>query len=268
MFIRMMFTIRASLTPFMDMTSLDALSPTCRYRNGSYKLIMPGGINPSADGWSAQYPGTSPVVKPNEVPNAAQCKPGPCLFDLATDPNEHVNLAPSHPALLSSMHARYMALATRAAALGDGTLHAWSNGERQGLRHHGDPNGSNCTLNGTWVIGTNGGTVTFVLGPDQRTVSMRVDTCPKCAFTHGVGTQDPATRTVTLVASGKGIWIQEHGDVSVDGCTITWVSHNTTGVGTWPPFTQQGHAPAPPPPGPSTAQCDKMRETGHYAPWM
>lgn len=30
---------------------------TGAYRNGSYKLIMPGGNAEAADGWSAQYPG-------------------------------------------------------------------------------------------------------------------------------------------------------------------------------------------------------------------
>ena len=57
-----------------------------------------------------RYPGTSPVVKPSDVPAAARRGVGtsdpPCLFDLDADPNEHVNLALTEPLLLARMQAR------------------------------------------------------------------------------------------------------------------------------------------------------------------
>jgi hypothetical protein len=81
------------------------------YRNGSLKLIMPGGNDASADGWSAQYPGSSPVVKASDVPAAARCGIGasepPCMFDVETDPQERNNLAVTEPLLLARMQARY-----------------------------------------------------------------------------------------------------------------------------------------------------------------
>lgn len=94
---------------------------------------------------------------------------------------------------------------------------------------------------------------------------MTVLYCGNCMFTKGEG--NATATTITLVASGKGVWIRESGDISPDGCTITWVGHNTSHIGSWPAFTKQGHSPAPPPP-PSGGICAKMLETGHYAPWV
>lgn len=56
--------------------------------NGSLKLIL--GAQPrQADGWSARYPGSTPVVP---APREPSCARAPCLFDLAADPRETTDL--------------------------------------------------------------------------------------------------------------------------------------------------------------------------------
>lgn len=184
------------------------------YRNGSIKLIMPNGNSEAADGWSAQYPGSSPVVPPNSVPPDVRCgtTTTPCLFDLARDPEERVNLATTEPALLASMKSRYLELAR--AASGGG--------------------GMNCTLPGEWKIGADGGG-TVVLSLLAENVSLTVDSCPNCRFTHAAG-QLGASGSLSLVAAGKGVWIREVGQFSAERCTIVWLSHNVTGFGAWPTF--------------------------------
>jgi hypothetical protein len=123
----------------------------------------------------------------------------------------------------------------------------------------------NCTLAGAWIIGDSGGDTVEITTGEGGVVNMTVLRCENCAFTEAHGSV--VMPTITLVASGKGVWILEKGTVSPDGCVITWVSHNTSHIGSWPPFTKQGHAPAPPPP-PNAGICAKMLETGHYGPWV
>lgn len=54
------------------------------YRNGSYKLIV-GGQESQADGWSAQYPGST-VRLP--APAHVACDAQPCLFNVEEDERE------------------------------------------------------------------------------------------------------------------------------------------------------------------------------------
>ena len=91
------------------------------YRNGSLKLIAPGGNAAGGEKgcWSAQYPGTTPIVAEGAVgaadgPCGTSAGSGPCLFDLANDPRETNNLALTQPALAAAMLARYRALASAA----------------------------------------------------------------------------------------------------------------------------------------------------------
>lgn len=54
------------------------------YRNGSYKLIV-GKQESQADGWSAQYPGSTPRLP---APSSEACGATPCLFDTDSDERE------------------------------------------------------------------------------------------------------------------------------------------------------------------------------------
>ena len=72
-------------------------------RSGVYKLIAPGR---QADGWSAQYPGTTAYTPPAAVPGAGSCTDRPCLFDLQADPQERKDLATSMPALAAKLFSR------------------------------------------------------------------------------------------------------------------------------------------------------------------
>ena len=54
-------------------------------RSGTYKLIAPGGNSRKADGYSAQYPGSTAHLA---APPDGSCAKAPCLFDLQADPRE------------------------------------------------------------------------------------------------------------------------------------------------------------------------------------
>ena len=111
-------------------------------RNGSYKLIAPGGNSKSADGWSAQYPGTTPMRHPTASEECGYGQSHVCLFDLDQDPLEEHNLATSEPDLAAALLARYQALAKAAyapngdeaetARSGQRTYEECSNGEAGG----------------------------------------------------------------------------------------------------------------------------------------
>lgn len=71
--------------------------------SSEYKLIDRGGNTPRADGWSAQYPGTTPALPP---PASGSCTERPCLFNIATDPRETTDLIDAEPALAARLTAR------------------------------------------------------------------------------------------------------------------------------------------------------------------
>mmetsp|Transcript_18595 Transcript_18595/g.28109 ORF Transcript_18595/g.28109 Transcript_18595/m.28109 type:complete len:151 (+) Transcript_18595:1-453(+) len=73
------------------------------------KLIV--GAQPlQADGWSAQYPGsTSTRPAPNVI---MSCKEMPCLFNVTGDPSEENDLANEMPDLASKLMDRYKELAS------------------------------------------------------------------------------------------------------------------------------------------------------------
>ena len=77
------------------------------YINGTYKWIAVGGNAAAADGYSAQYPGTTHAVP---APVSGSCSKKPCLFDLAKDPRETTDLIDVLPGVAAAMEARYAIL--------------------------------------------------------------------------------------------------------------------------------------------------------------
>ena len=64
-----------------------------------------------ADGWSAQYAGSTPYVR--SIAGAGTCTKKPCLFDLESDPRETKDLSEVQPAKTAELFARYKQLATQ-----------------------------------------------------------------------------------------------------------------------------------------------------------
>ena len=58
-----------------------------------------------ADGWSAQYPGSTAVMA--AMAGAGTCTKQPCLFDLEDDPRETNDLAAQNPQLTAKLFARH-----------------------------------------------------------------------------------------------------------------------------------------------------------------
>jgi leishmanolysin-like peptidase len=77
-------------------------------RVGDMKLIIG---NPGADGWSAQYPGTTPKRQPNPDSDAVCTSDFPCLFNITDDPTEEINLSKTMPLLTIQLMERYIELA-------------------------------------------------------------------------------------------------------------------------------------------------------------
>jgi hypothetical protein len=96
---------------------------------GDMKLIQgyPGWRNPSWDGWPTPpgfdgEDGTSDFNPDHFVPDAAAvllhaansnnngsfCDPIPCLFNIATDPTEHTDVAAANPQIVAKMQARLL----------------------------------------------------------------------------------------------------------------------------------------------------------------
>ena len=64
------------------------LGVTGALRNGTFKLIANGGNSKAADGWSAQYPGSSQYRAPTAAEECGYGGSTPvCLFDLAVRAN-------------------------------------------------------------------------------------------------------------------------------------------------------------------------------------
>ena len=76
-------------------------------RSGQYKLIAP---TSQADGWSAQYAGSTPYI--HSIAGAGTCTTKPCLFDLSLDPRETKDLSEQEPDKTSQLFTRYKQLAT------------------------------------------------------------------------------------------------------------------------------------------------------------
>lgn len=73
-----------------------------------FKYIAMGGNTPNADGWSAQYPGTTDAIP---APPDGACTKRACLFDLASDPRETRDMIDVLPDVAAAMAKRYEELA-------------------------------------------------------------------------------------------------------------------------------------------------------------
>eukprot|EP01008_Symbiontida_sp_HLA12_P002293 NODE_370_length_960_cov_207.169654_g363_i0.p1 GENE.NODE_370_length_960_cov_207.169654_g363_i0~~NODE_370_length_960_cov_207.169654_g363_i0.p1 ORF type:complete len:305 (+),score=56.67 NODE_370_length_960_cov_207.169654_g363_i0:106-915(+) len=78
-------------------------------RKGPYKLIV-GGQAGKTDGWSAQYPGSTPIVPP---PHDTACGKAPCLFNVEDDQREMNDLSATKPDIAKQMLGRYQQLADK-----------------------------------------------------------------------------------------------------------------------------------------------------------
>lgn len=233
-------------------------------------------------GFSAQYPGKTPTRPAPPGPGCQDRSTGKqyCLFDVVSDPFEEHDLFATEPAIGAALFGRYQALANEMAApnsddhnpardhpLRCDTDLCW---ERGGLAAAAGPPA--CSAAGTWYLGSD--VFNFAAtGAGAGAFSLTIKTgCTDCAFTRGAGTTDGAA--ISVVASGKGEWIDEQG-VFEEGCDrIRWVHHNVSGHGAWRDFCRGAPCdppvpPGPPrPPSPPNAACAKMLETGYWAPWM
>eukprot|EP01147_Barroeca_monosierra_P010207 gene10207-2364_t len=73
-------------------------------RKGAYKLIV-GAQERKADGWSAQYPGSTPAIPPPSS-NHEACSQLPCLFNIMEDERELTDLSRSKPLILAELYER------------------------------------------------------------------------------------------------------------------------------------------------------------------
>lgn len=80
-------------------------------RQGHLKFVITSG---QADGWSAQYPGTTPAVPAPTTPDGKpQCHEAqPCLFNITADPREMHDMAVDHPDTVRAMERRLRELST------------------------------------------------------------------------------------------------------------------------------------------------------------
>ena len=278
------------------------------YINGTYKFISQGGNSVAADGWSAQYPGSTPTIP---APHDGSCVNRPCLFDTSVDTLEHHDLATTRPDLVRIFAARYAQLAREKYApwhdaqqqqwlTADAeeeirttcdrddcwarrldSLHAaWMEDEEEataaaekqasrsvmmsttiapcttlsGLYH--DANGAGDVFN----FSTNAAT-----GRVDMTVS---EGCKGCVFDRASGFLRGVS--VSLVAYGRGSYVQHNGTLDTSSCRVHWTAQNRTNRGNWPDFCCGASGPCqtpPSPPRPKSPSCAKMMKTGFWAPW-
>ena len=257
-------------------------------RSGPYKLIAPSS---QADGWSAQYPGTTEVIAPTNA--SGRCTEKPCLFDLEADPRETKDLADENPELTAKLYTRYKQLAR--------SMYAPNGDEDEGLmaleaeeacasddcwerRSHaaqlrrdaaaaaaavavGGAAGDCATVaqltSGQWYLGhLDVFAFQKAAGGGADAIEMTVvKGCSGCKFTRGAGTLQAGT--VHLIANGKGHNYRHTGVLSEDEdgqCRLHWGDN-------WADFCQGkacvGKGPAPPPPT-QTAACRKMLTAGGF----
>lgn len=254
-------------------------------RNGSYKLIDRGGNSKAADGWSAQYPGTTQAIAGDHP-----CVSKPCLFNLDVDPRETHDLSEEEPHLAAAMLARYKHLAKALYApngnLLDEEATAWlmeqchtdncwdrateaaairgENIIRQHQHQHdASPIFTSCHLNGLFYDGED--VFDFVTAEGHVTMTI-ASGCDGCAFTHASG--ELAGDKVSVIASGKGSWVLHTGVLDSAACRVHWTAHNSTGIGAWADFCYAKPCIGPAPPGPEGTACDKMKTSGYWQPWM
>lgn len=245
-------------------------------RNGSFKLIDKGGNAAAADGWSAQYPGSTPAI-PGDHP----CADKACLFNVDEDPRETRDLSAEQPELAAALLSRYKQLAKALYApngdLDDGSVdwllrqchsdNCWetATGEavsRGGLlgRDTGPPKAP-CTLNGEFYDGPDD---VFLFTTDAvGNVKMTIASgCEGCAFNVAAGSlrQDQ----VFLVASGKGSWVSHNGTLDTAACRVHWADRNSTTIGAWADFCRGAPCQAPSPKG----ACGPVQSSGYWQPWM
>ena len=271
------------------------------YRNGSIKLIAAGG-NTGKGYWTAQFPGSTALVNEGKLGTpTGPCgngASGPCLFDLAVDPEERNNLAASQPALLAAMSERYVELChIKYAPNGDEDVRSylglpqspsdcstdacWNQpGTLEAAAHAG----STCSittidgLEGDWRDGDD--IFTFDISDHSDEVVMTIKSCGGCAFYNATGsvTVDGGTGApseMKLIALGKdGSKWSETGTFMDGNCKLQWGPTNAShGIHRWADFCKDGTsacaAPPPPPaPTPKNAACAKMLETGYWTPWV
>lgn len=251
-------------------------------RSGPYKLIAPAR---QADGWSAQYAGSTPYIA--AIPGAGTCVTKPCLFDLEADPLETKDLSVEQPALTTKLFERYKTLAKEMYApnmptdrmTGDAGLDAvlecpeacsdddcW---ERKShalqLRLDAAEPTVNCSqlsqiISADWYLGTED--VFAFTATEGRLALSIVKGCQACKFTKGDGTL--VGGKIDLVAFGKGANYTHSGAVSAnkDGsCRVHWGDN-------WRDFCQGkpcvGPEPGPGPPAGGGPACEAMLAKGGF----
>lgn len=232
-----------------------------------YKLIAPGGNSVAADGWSAQYPGSTPAIAAH--PDSS-CQSRPCLFNLRDDPRETTDLVMTQPAKAAAMLRRYQELAKAMyAPNGDEGEAAdvdcdhdgcWGSGLRWGE--------SRCDIDGMWYDGAD---IKFAIKKllDNQVNMTIVSGCEHCAFLAALGNISADGKSIELVAYGKGPRVRHGGDVYYDSdaalCRIHWTSQNRTGHGQWGDFCRGRACPKAPPH--QNAACEKMLHDGYWQPY-
>lgn len=259
-------------------------------RSGNYKLIAPGGNSPAADGWSAQYPGTTHTIP---APPDGLCKLRPCLFDLSADPRETNDLSTKQSDLTAKLYSRYQKLAKELyAPNGDedelvtdieyaegpcGTDICWElRSQRvQRARQALKPLVSKCaSMKQLTSINWYDGSIIFGFVSQEHTrgggaVRMNIlRGCENCKFSYGEGTLDEAAGEIVVVAMGKGQNVSHYGTISAQKsgeCRISWSSR----INKWADFCQSNTCSAPAPPGPQreSAACTKMLSDGFWQPY-
>ena len=243
--------------------------------SGGYKLISPGGNSLAADGWSAQYPGSTPAIAP--LPDSS-CKSRPCLFNLQEDPRETKDLVLEEPDRAAAMLRRYQELARAKYAPngdeGEGLDvdcdhdECWRSGRRWSESEcEGECEGE-CEIDGKWYDGAQ---IVFAMKklPHNQVDMTIVSGCEHCAFTEATGTISTDGKTIEVVAFGKGERVSHGGEVYYDSsaglCRIHWTSQNRTHGGQWGDFCR-GHA-CPTAPPHKHAACEKMLQDGYWQPY-
>ena len=234
--------------------------------SGQYKFIAAGGNSVSADGWSAQYPGSTPVLP---APPQGSCQHRPCLFNLEADPRETKDLVDVEPERAEAMLKRYQALAKKMFAPNGDEDHSldvecdhdlcWESGLRW--------NEHQCDIDGMWYDGTIVFGMKKILG--QQVNMSIISGCQHCAFTSAIGNVSADGRSIDLVASGKGSWVSHTGHVYYDNdkslCRIHWTGQNRTHGGQWADFCRGRACPAAPPH--KNPACEIMLQDGFWQPY-
>ena len=237
---------------------------------GDYKLIAPGGNAVAADGWSAQYPGSTYAIPASKN---SSCQRLPCLFNLKNDPRETIDLVDIEPLKVSQMLHRYQVLAKALYAPNGDEKHAvapdncdhdncWESGLLWSRRLNDISNvkDSVCNPNGTWYDGNDIFTLVVI---DKAAVMNIHSGCQNCAFTIAKGTVKG--NHINLTAFGKGSFVRHEGSIlSSQPCRIHWNYQNRTSPSQWSDFCKNRRCES----NHDNDACKAMLIDGYWKPWM